>query len=306
MNEHEPHDELPPPPAPAPEPLGEPAEPPPVTPPPVTPPEAIRGRDLGTAASRLLHVNAMLAPERMQGPGFAFAMIPVLRRLYPDRERLGEAIARHTAYVSTHPLLSGYVLGAAVGLEEKRAAGLPVDGARIDAIQRALASPLAAMGDPFFWVVVRPVAGLLGVLSIAFLRFGDPDLPDPRVLLCPFILLLTYNAVALPTRWRGAAVGYAAADRPAELLRTLRLGEWREVFERAGAFLFGVLVALVGAGIRVSTGSTLAGSGSLGMALVPLGLGFVAARIVLRRAPASTVETAGLLAVLAALGSLAL
>lgn len=288
---------------PAPPPLDEvPVPAPPAEP---TPPRSLRSRDLGTAAARLLHIQTIMAPDRMQGPGFAFAMLPVLARLYPDRDRRAEAMERHTAYVATHPLLSGYVLGAAIGLESKRAAGEAVDGARIDAMKRALASPLAAMGDPFFWVVLRPFAGLLAVSSIAWFGAPDPGMPDFRVLLCPLVLLLTYNAVALPTRWRGVAMGYAAADHPAELLRSLRFGEWREIFERAGAFLYGALVAMVGAGIRASSAPG-SGFGTLGAALVPLGLGFGAARLLLRRAPAATVETAAGLAALAALASLAL
>jgi mannose/fructose/N-acetylgalactosamine-specific phosphotransferase system component IID len=268
-------------------------------------PLPIRARDFSLSSSRLLHVQAILAPDRMQGPGFAFAMLPVLQRLYPDRERLGEALARHTAYVATHPLMAGYVLGAAARLEEERAEGAAIDGARIDGMKRALASPLAAMGDPFFWVVLRPVAGLAAVLGIAWIGPTDPGLPDLRVLLCPLILLLTYNAVALPTRWRGVRAGYAAADRPAELLRSLRLGDWREVLERGGAFLYGTLLALLGAGLRASSGSGEAGLGPFGSAILPLAIGFVVARLLLRRAPSANVETALAVLALAGLASLA-
>jgi len=278
-------------------------EPPPSEPP--SGPLPIRSRDFGVASSRLLHLQAILAPDRMQGPGFAFALLPVLRRLYPDRPRLGEAMARHTSYVATHPVLAGYVLGAAARLEEKRAAGEAIDAARIDGLKRALASPLAAMGDPFFWVVLRPFAGLVGVLGIAWIGPTDPWLPDLRVLLCPLLLLLTYNALALPTRWRGVGVGYAAAERPAEILRSLRLGDWREVFERGGAFLYGTLLALVGAGLHASSGSGAAGFAPLGSALLPLALGFIAARLLLRRGPSAGVETALALLALAGLASLA-
>lgn len=284
---------------------GGPAPPPPAPPPPAAP-QPVRAYDLAAASSRLLHIQAILAPDRMQGPGFAFAMLPILRRLYPDRASLGEAMARHTAYVATHPVLSGYVLGAAAGLEEKRANGAAMDAARIDAIKRAIASPLAAMGDPFFWVVLRPLAGLVGVLGIAWFGPADPTMPDLRVLLCPLLLLLTYNAVALPTRWRAAGIGYAAADHPAELLRSLRFGDWREVFERGGAFLYGALLALLAMGIRAAVGPAGGFGGPLAEALLPLGIGFVAARAILRRAPAATVESAGALAAVAALVSLAL
>ncbi len=269
-------------------------------------PRPLRLRDLGAAAARLLHLQALLTPDRMQGPGFAFAMIPVLRRLYPDRDRLAEALARHTSYVATHPLLAGYVLGAAARLEAKRAAGQPMDGARIDAIKRALASPLAAWGDPFFWVVLRPLAGLVGVLGIAAFGPADPTAPDLRVLLCPLLLLLTYNALALPARWSGVGAGYASAETPGDVLRSLRLAEWREVLERGGAFLFGGLLALLGAGLHAAALAQGSGYGPVVAALVPLTLGFAAARAALRRRASANVEVAITLLALAGLASLAL
>ncbi|HSQ59403.1 MAG TPA: PTS system mannose/fructose/sorbose family transporter subunit IID [Acidobacteriota bacterium] len=257
-------------------------------------PKPLRARDFGAASARLLHLQAILAPERMQGPGFAFALVPILRRLYPEKPRLAEALVRHSSYVATHPVLAGYVLGAAAGLEEWRAAGAAIDPERIDALKRALASPLAAMGDPFFWVTLRPFAGLVGVLGIALFGPADPSLPDARVLLCPFLLLLTYNAVAIPIRWRSLRAGYRGADRPAEILRALRLTDARDVLERGGALLYGALVTLVLAALGTVTGRLDARDAA---AFAPLGLGFLAARAWLRRSPSASVEVA--LAVLA-------
>ena len=68
--------------------------------------------DFGRATSRSLHIQALLQPERMQGLGFGFAMIPFLRRLYADPAERGEALRRHLAYFATHPLLAGFVLGS--------------------------------------------------------------------------------------------------------------------------------------------------------------------------------------------------
>jgi mannose/fructose/N-acetylgalactosamine-specific phosphotransferase system component IID len=289
------------------EPLQEapPPEAPPAPPAP-SPPRPLRPRDLAAAGSRLLHLQALLTPERMQGPGFAFALVPVLRRLYPDRDRFAESMTRHTAYLSTHPQLAGYVLGAAARLEAKRAEGEPIDGARIDALKRALASPLAAMGDPYFWVVLRPVSGLVAVLGIAVFGAADPFSPDLRVLLCPLLLLLTYNALALPARWRSVGAGFAAAESPADLLRSLRFADWREVLERGGAFLYGSLLALLAVGLHAATLAGGSGLGPVGAAFVPLALGFIAARLFLRKRAGATVETALTVLTLAALVSLAL
>ena len=92
----------------------------------------VRGDDLAIMTSRSLQIQALLTPERMQGMGFAFAILPALRRLYPAKEELARALTRHLAYFATHPILSGFVLGATARLEERRANGESIDDGEIE------------------------------------------------------------------------------------------------------------------------------------------------------------------------------
>ncbi len=255
-------------------------------------PPRLRGDDLARATSRSLQIQALLTPERMQGPGFAFALLPALRRLYPARDDFARALSRHLAYFATHPILSGYVLGAAARLEERRAGGEPIDDARIDGLKRSLASPLAALGDPLFWVTLRPFAGLMGVLTVALLPPPESLGPDLRVLLCPLVTLLTYNALALPYRVSGVASGYAQADQPGALLRSLRLADWEGALARAGSLGYGALIAL--AAISLDLGAEQWGlNGRTRMAgAMPLLLGVFVGFLGLRRWPGRGVEVA--------------
>lgn len=257
-----------------------------------------RRGDFGRATSRSFQIQALLQPERMQGVGFGFAMVPFLRRLYADPAARGAALRRHLAYFATHPVLSGFVIGAAARLEERRAEGEPVSDAEIDGLKRAMAAPLAALGDPLFWVTLRPLAGLVGVIALLVLPPPATGTPDLRVLLCPLLLLLTYNAVALPYRLTGVGRGYREADRPAALLRSLQLSERNALLARAGAFAFGAFVAL--AASKVDAHASRAGGGSAAWTLIlaPPLLGAVAATAGRRAAPGRPVETA--LAALAA------
>lgn len=254
----------------------------------------LRRSDIGRAVTRSFQIQALLQPERMQGLGFGFAIAPILRRLYPDRAERGAALRRHLAYFATHPLLAGYVLGAVARLEERRAAGEPVPEETIHGTKRALASPLAALGDPLFWVTLRPLAGLVGVLAVLLLPPPEHGAPDVRVLLCPLFLLLTYNAFALPYRLAGVARGYRDGDRPAALLRSLHLSERKAVLERAGAFAFGAFL-VVGASKLDPTGSAPAGA-ALAAAwtpvLAPLLFGAVVGLVGRRALPGRPVETA--------------
>jgi PTS system mannose-specific IID component len=258
----------------------------------------VRRSDLARVSSRAFHLQALLSPERMQGLGFGFAILPVLRRLYPTAAACGEALKRHIRYFATHPVLSGYALGAAARLEERRANGEGVSEESIDGLKRALASPLAALGDPLFWVTLRPLAGVLGVIAVAAFPRPPAGEPDLRVLLCPLVTLLTYNAVALPYRFAGVARGYAEADRPDALLRSLKLSGLNAVLECAGAFAFGALVALLGTGLDFASSIWGESARRRVMDLTPLLLGAFIGFAGLQRWPGRAVEVA-LLALLA-------
>jgi len=214
--------------------------------------DRLKRSDLFRTSTRSFQIQALLQPERMQGLGFGFAMIPILRRLYADPAERGAALRRHLAYFATHPVLAGFALGVAARLEERRAAGEPVVEAQIDGTKRAVATPLAGLGDPLFWVTLRPLAGLLALVALLLIPPPIAGEPDVRVVLCPLILLLTYNAVALPYRFTGVARGYRDGDRPAALLRSLHLSERTAIFERAGAFAFGAFLVLAASNLGPS------------------------------------------------------
>ncbi|HYR52658.1 MAG TPA: PTS system mannose/fructose/sorbose family transporter subunit IID [Candidatus Dormibacteraeota bacterium] len=269
---------------------------PPITPPPGPPAPAaiprVRGRDLMRVESRALYIQALFSAERQQGPGFAFALLPVLRRVYTTAGERGRALARHMGFFGTHPVLSGIVLGVVARLEERRAQGLPVDEAQIETTKRALASPLAALGDPLFWVTLRPLAGLMGVLGMAVLPLADTVGPDLRVVVCPSLALLTYNAVAIRYRVAGVPRGYAMADDPGGLLRSLHLPELRRFFERVSAFAFGALVTLTLWPMAQSADPGHEGFAHKASVLAPFVLGSILTAILLRRWPGRTVEIA--------------
>jgi len=251
----------------------------------------IRGLDLARLTSRSFYLQTLFAPERQQGPGFAFALAPVIARLYSGAAERGRALARHMGFFGTHPVLVGYVLGVTARLEERRAQGEPIDDERIESTKRSLASPLAAWGDPLFWVTLRPFAGLMGILGLALLPLATTLGPDLRVLVCPLLTLLTYNAVALPHRIVGARRGYEMADEPGKLLHSLRLAPWKRFLERASAFAFGFLVVLALGPMAASAKPEL-GVLHVASVLAPFVLAWLATALLLRRWPGRSVELA--------------
>lgn len=100
--------------------------------------------------------------ERMQNGGWCFAMVPVIRKLYPKKEDQVEAMKRHMEFFNTHPYVASPILGVTMALEEERANGAPVDDAAIQGVKVGMMGPLAGIGDPVFWFTVRPLLAAMG------------------------------------------------------------------------------------------------------------------------------------------------
>src|SRR5213593_3718868 len=144
----------------------------------------LRGGDSLLVALRASLLQATWNYERQQGLGWAFAIKPVLDRLYPDRAEKSDRLAEHTAYFNTQPSLASLALGAVAALEERRAAGEAPDAAGMSRVKNVMGSALAAVGDRLFWSTLRPFAACLGLLlAVGGSRLGA------------VVMWLTYNAV---------------------------------------------------------------------------------------------------------------
>jgi len=121
----------------------------------------------GTLFAIGLRANLLQATwnfERQQGLGWAFALAPALRELYPDHGERMRRLAEHTAFFNTQPTLASIALGAAARLEEQRATGGEGDEQGMARLKAVLGSTLAAVGDRLFWFTLRPFAAVAGVL----------------------------------------------------------------------------------------------------------------------------------------------
>ena len=158
----------------------------------------------GTLLEMGLRANLLQAAwnfERQQGLGWAFALEPALRALYPARAERLERLAEHTAYFNTQPTLASIALGAAARVEEERSRGAGGDAASMARLKAVLGSTLAALGDRLFWFSLRPFAAAVGVL-VAMAR--------PSQGWGALALWLVYALPHLALRFGGVAWGYAA------------------------------------------------------------------------------------------------
>lgn len=70
--------------------------------------------------------------------GYACAMFPALKELYPDVEERKQAIKTYGVYYNTELFLGASILGMNCALEEAKASGQDVDGDMINNIRNRL------------------------------------------------------------------------------------------------------------------------------------------------------------------------
>lgn len=88
--------------------------------------------------------------ERMQSIAFTDALLPALRKLYPGKEALKEAMLRHMELFNTNATAGGLILGTVLAMEEEKANDPDaIPGESIIAVKTGLMGPVAAFGDSF-------------------------------------------------------------------------------------------------------------------------------------------------------------
>ena len=169
--------------------------------------------------------------ERMQNVGWAFSMIPALKRLYKTKEDRAAALKRHLEFFNTHPYLASPILGVTMSLEEKRANGAPVDDAGIQGVKVGMMGPLAGVGDPIFWGTLRPVIGAFAA-SLAL----------SNNMAAPLVFFVVWNVIRMAFQWVTQEGGYKAGENITDDLGggvMLKITTGASIL---GMFIMGVLV----------------------------------------------------------------
>ena len=169
--------------------------------------------------------------ERMQNGGWAYSLIPAIKKLYKTKEERSAALTRHLEFFNTHPYVASPIIGVTLALEEERANGAPVDDITIQGVKVGMMGPLAGIGDPVFWFTVRPILGALGA-SLAM--SGN--------ILGPIIFFLGWNIIRMAFTWYTQEFGYKAGSRITEDLSGSLLQDITKGASILGMFILGSLV----------------------------------------------------------------
>ena len=169
--------------------------------------------------------------DRMQNGGWAFAMIPAIKKLYKTKEERADALKRHLEFFNTHPYVASPIIGVTLALEEERANGAPIDDITIQGVKVGMMGPLAGIGDPVFWFTVKPI---LGALAASLAMSGN--------ILGPFIYFFAWNIIRMAFMWYTQEFGYKAGSRITEDLSGGILQDITKGASILGMFILGSLV----------------------------------------------------------------
>lgn len=169
--------------------------------------------------------------ERMQNLGWAYALIPAIKKLYTTKEDQSAALARHLEFFNTHPYVAAPIMGVTLALEEEKANGTDIDDAAIQGVKIGMMGPLAGIGDPVFWFTVRPILGALGA-----------SLASSGNIVGPLLFFFGWNIIRMAFLWYTQEFGYKAGS---EITKDMSGGILQDITKGAsilGMFILAVLV----------------------------------------------------------------
>jgi|WetSurMetagenome_2_1015567.scaffolds.fasta_scaffold00347_7 fructoselysine/glucoselysine PTS system EIID component len=159
-------------------------------------------RELRKVFFRSLAMEANFNFETWQNTGFAFSIIPVLKKLYSTKESMVNALKRHLQFFNTTAHGSTLILGITAAMEEQNSQKDDFDEESINAVKLGLMGPLAGVFDSFFWGTLKVIAAGVGI-SLAL--NGN--------ILGPILFILIFNIPHLVLRYNLTFIGYNAGNK---------------------------------------------------------------------------------------------
>jgi PTS system mannose-specific IID component len=227
-------------------------------------------RDLRAMFFRSLALEANFNFETWQNTGFAFAILPALKRLYAGGGQMAAALKRHLQFFNTSPYGSTLLIGITAAMEEQNSRDADFDEESISSVKAGLMGPLAGVFDSLFWGTFKVIAAGVGA-----------SLAIKGSLLGPVLFLLIFNVPHLVLRYQLIFAGYKAGTA---FLQDLAKNNVMDKLTK-GAGILGLMV--VGAmpatlmsiitPLKIGSGSAIGVQGILDQVVpyaIPLGLTF--------------------------------
>ena len=162
--------------------------------------------------------------SKYQNLGFAFIMLPFLRKLYQkDPEDLPTVMQRYLDTFNTNPVMASFCFGALAKKEEDIAKKQSITEYKEqimewNGIRRGLSITAASIGDRLFWGTLKPLTLLLAIFiwMLLGINFFETRVLQPMspidVYVAGLAALLVYNSAAWLIRWKGLQIGYESDE----------------------------------------------------------------------------------------------
>lgn len=232
----------------------------------------LNNRDIRRIFFRSLALEANFNFETCQNTGFAFALIPVLKKLYKTKEAMSAALKRHLTFFNTSPYGSTLILGLTTAMEEQNSRDEDFDEESISSVKLGLMGPLAGIFDSLFWGTFKVIAAGVGTsLAIKGNVMGS------------VLFLLIFNVPHLLLRYNLTFTGYRAGNK---FLQSLAKNNTMDKLT-TGAAIMGLMVVgampatllSISTPLRIGTANSAVAVQSILdqilPAMIPLGLTFL-------------------------------
>lgn len=172
--------------------------------------------------------------ESQQGPAVAWAMAPVLRKIYKNDDEYKAALNNHFNYYNSTTVMSSMILGATLAIEEK-------DGIQaketVQSLKTSLMGPFAGVGDTLVWVLWPTI---IGSISGYMAQQGNP---------LGAIVWLICNIIFWFIKCKFFKVGYTSGTK-----LITNLGSKLSAFTEAASIMgLSVVGALIASSINITT-----------------------------------------------------
>ena len=151
---------------------------------------------------RSLALEANFNFETCQNTGYAFSIIPVLKKMYTTKESMSLALKRHLQFFNTSPYGSTLILGISAAMEEQNSLSKEFDPESINNVKLGLMGPLAGVFDSLFWGTFKVIAAGVGT-SLA-LKGNVAG---------PILFVLIFNVPHLLLRYQLTFTGYNQGNK---------------------------------------------------------------------------------------------
>lgn len=221
---------------------------------------------------RSLALEANFNFETWQNTGFAFSIIPALKKLYSTKEKMAAALKRHLQFFNTSPYGSTLIIGITAAMEEQNSRVADFDEESINSVKLGLMGPLAGVFDSLFWGTFKVIAAGVGA-----------SLAIKGNILGPLLFLLIFNVPHLLLRYHLTFIGYNTGTK---FLQNLAKNNVMDKLTK-GAAILGLMVVgampatLMSITTPLTIGAAKSGTAVQGIldqivpAMIPLGLTFL-------------------------------